>query len=54
VDAALDRLDGVGDFEDPARGFFRVGIRAIVAYFMLQLCLPCLRPASDCHDFIVG
>ncbi len=28
VDAPLYRLDRIGDFEDPARGFFRVGIGA--------------------------
>jgi hypothetical protein len=28
VDAALNRLDGVRDLEDPARGFFWVGIGA--------------------------
>src|SRR3981189_2280618 len=28
VDAALNRLDRVGDFEDSASGFFRVGIGA--------------------------
>src|SRR3954469_19301626 len=28
VDAALNRLDPVGDFEDSASGFFRVGIGA--------------------------
>ena len=28
VDAALNRLDRVGDFEDSARGLFRVGIGA--------------------------
>jgi hypothetical protein len=30
VDASLNRLDRIGDFEDPARGFFRVGIGARV------------------------
>jgi hypothetical protein len=28
VDAALNRLDRIGDLEDPVRGFFWVGIRA--------------------------
>jgi hypothetical protein len=28
VDAPLNRLDRIGDFEDPPRGFFRVGVGA--------------------------
>ena len=34
VDAPLNRLDRISDFEDTAGGFFRVGEGRAVAYFM--------------------
>ena len=45
VDAPLNRLDRIGDLEDPARGFFGVGKGRAVAYFMRRPCLPCRRRA---------
>jgi hypothetical protein len=49
VDAPLNRLNGVRDLEDPARGFLWAG----VAYCMRRPCLPC-RPPRDDPDRIVG
>jgi hypothetical protein len=31
--AVLDRLDGIGDFEDAARGLIRIGVRVVGGEF---------------------